>query len=373
MKSLFVFAATLALAFSAGCGYIADKDRIVIAKLDGKSITRGDLEKVIREMPDDERPLIQSKGDLLRTLNKYIDDQIKQALSEELFAEGKISVPREAAREAYLQKHPEYRAAMQIQDPTQLDMTQGQVEAVKAEVEFGTDEEMQRLLGEQAVTYKMQQALQNRELSITPEEIQREYDVLKRQLIKPEYVEFKAIRFPQDMPNAIEKAAQARRRIQSGERFDDVLASYMKQDPSLGMQTGLENDPRQPRFEAFWRTVHGAEVGQVYGPVLLPAHQQVGHDAQGKQVVRQYPAAFVVIQVVAHEAERQQTLEEATNAVAASILRRKVMERLREAHGVEVYPDKLPNPAGFGDQYKDLTIDTGQPAGDDYAPFNGGM
>ena len=37
------------------------------------------------------------------------------------------------------------------------------------------------------------------------------------------------------------------------------------------------------------------------------------------------------------------------------------MDQLRAQHGVEVYPDKLPDPAGFGDQYKDSMIDTGRP------------
>ncbi len=71
------------------------------------------------------------------------------------------------------------------------------------------------------------------------------------------------------------------------------------------------------------------------------------------------PAAFLVLEVIAHEPERQKTLEEATNELATAILRHKVMERLRAEHGVQVYPENLPNPAGYGDQYKEYVIDTG--------------
>lgn len=354
-------ACTMVLA--AGCGYIADKDRIVVAELDGEPITRGDLEEVIREMPDEERPLIQNKGDLLRTLNKYIDDQIKAELAKELADEDKISASRDVARAAYFEKHPEFRAAYQIQDPTQLDMTQGDVAAVKAEVEFGIDEEVERLLRDEAVEYMMQQAVQNRAVQITPEEVRREYERRKHQLIKWEFAEFIAIRFPADAPDVIQRAAQARRRIDAGESFDQVLESYLQKDTSYGMRTGLENNPGRPRFKAFWQTLHGAEVGKVYGPVLLPAHEQVGRNAQGKMVVRQMPAAYLVLQVVAHESERQKTLEEAANELAADILRRKVMDQLRAQHGVEVYPENLPNPAGYGDQYKDFIIDTGETFG----------
>src|SRR6056297_564145 len=49
-----------ALATAAGCGSIADKDRIRVARLDDTYITRGDLKELISDMPDKERPNIRN-------------------------------------------------------------------------------------------------------------------------------------------------------------------------------------------------------------------------------------------------------------------------------------------------------------------------
>ena len=79
----FRLACLLALALAMGCGMIADKDRIKVAKINDRYITRGDLYKVIREMPDAERD-IRTKGDMLRVLNRHIDELIKLPLSQEV-------------------------------------------------------------------------------------------------------------------------------------------------------------------------------------------------------------------------------------------------------------------------------------------------
>lgn len=358
-----VGASAAGLALLAGtlvaCGFVADKDLIVVAKIDGEEITRGDLTKLIRDMPDDERPLIQNKGDLVRTLNRHIDDRIKAELSAQLSSEGKITASRDTARAVYLQKHPEFAAAYHVQDPSQLGMTQADVEAVKASVEFGIDDEVEKMLREEALAYMMHEAMQGGTVAMTREEVQREYELREETLIKYEFIDFIGMMFPVSAPNAIEQAAKARERLNAGEKFDDVLSELARSNPDVGGRMAAENDGNE-RFKAFWQTAHGAQVGQILGPVILPEHDDVGI-VDGKEVVRRVPAAYVVLEVLAHEPERLKTFEEAGNELATAILRRKVLEQLRAQHGVEVYPDKLPDPAGFGDQYKEQMIDTGMP------------
>lgn len=344
-----------------GCGFIADKDRIVVAKMDGKDITRGELMKIIRDMPDEERPLIQNKGDLLRALNNHIDDRIKAELAATLHAESKIEVSRDVARAAYFQAHPEFASAYLVQDPSQLGMTQADIEAVKASVEFGIDDEEEKLLREEAVAFKMMEAVDTKALTITVEDIRREYELRKPFLIQYEYIEFIAMVFPLELPDAIDRAALARQRLDNGEKFDDVLGELLRVNPNYGIRSAAQNDPATPKFRAFWQTAHGAHVGQILGPVILPEHEDVGIDAEGKQVARRVPAAYVVLEVVEHEPERLKTFDEAAQEVGTALLRKFVMDQLRAQHGVEVYEDKLPDPAGFGDQYKDSMIDTGRP------------
>lgn len=359
-----------ALMLPAGCGYIAEQDRIVVATMDGKELTRGDLRELIRAMPDEERPLIQNKGDLQRTLNEYIDGKIKAEVAKKLSAEGKIEVSRDAARARYLQTHPEYAAAYQVRDPEQLGMTQGDIDAVKAAVEFGVDDEVDKMLAEEAVAYLMHQAMESGSVKMTIEDVQREYEMRRQWLIQFEYIEFTAMVFPVDMPGAIEQAADAYRKIQAAEAagtpreqaFDHVLAELVARSPSYRMYSAAQNDPASERFRVFWQTAHGAKVGGIYGPVILPAHEELGPGPDGKPVARRVPAAHIVFKVTKYEPERIKTFDEAKNEVATMMLRRAVMQQLRDQHGVEVYPDKLWDPAGFGDQYKDLMIDTGQPA-----------
>ena len=346
------------LVASSGCGYIADKDRIVVATLNGEPIRRGDLAEVIRKMPDEVRPLIQNKGDLLRTLNKYIDDQIKAELSKELKAEGKIQVDRNLARDRYFEKHPEFRSVYQIRDPAAIQMTEGDIAALKAEIEFGVDEEEEILLREEALHYKIQEAVQAGAVSVTEEEFKGAYTMLKGALVKPEFVEFIAIQFPVAAPGAVEEAGRALRRLDQGEPFDDVLATYLKLNPAMGMRSALENNPASAKYRQFWEVVSGCEVGQRFGPVFMPVREQFGVAEDGTTQLQSVPPVYLVLEVIEHSPARTMTVDEARPAITTSLLKSKVTQLLRAEHGVEIYPDKLPRPEGYGDQYKDQMIKT---------------
>ena len=80
-----------------------------------------------------------------------------------------------------------------------------------------------------------------------------------------------------------------------------------------------------------------------------------------KPVEQKRPAAQIVLEVTKHEPERIKSIEEAANDVATGIAKQRVLEQIRSEHGVEVYVEKLWDPAGIGDQYKPFMIDTGKP------------
>lgn len=342
-----------------GCGWIADQDRIVVAKVDDKVIRRGDLKRIIRRMTDEERPLVQNRGDLLRTLNKHIDDKIKSTLAKELKAQGKIEVPREVAREAYFRKYPENRGIFAIQDASVMDLTEQDLVAMRADVEFGIDDEEERLLRQQAVAYRVRQAVKAGTVAITEEDFAREYAMRKNDLRHFEHIEFLGLRFPAAMPGAVEEAAKVRDRVDLGERFEAVVEWYRSRNPDLALRSGFDNDPSSEKFQTFWSVATGCKEGDVLGPVYLPQYEllAVGSDGRTARAV-QMPAAHLVFKVLEHAPERHKALEEAKRDLEPFILMRKMVERLREEHGVEVYEDKLPNPEGFGDQFKEFFIRT---------------
>ena len=91
------------LACFCGCGQIADPDNMRVAVVDGNYITRGELLQIQYDKDDTDRIKITSKTGWRRVLNQHIDKQLIIPLGEQLAAEGKVSVSREAARERFFQ------------------------------------------------------------------------------------------------------------------------------------------------------------------------------------------------------------------------------------------------------------------------------
>lgn len=340
-----------------GCGLIADRDRIIVATLDGEPIRRGDLATVIREMPDDERPLIQTKGDLLLTLNKHIDDQIKAALAKELRSEGKIQVDRNEARQIYFRKHPDYRNISQIVDPTFLNMTTGDMKAIEAEIEFGVDDEEELLMREAALMHKLNEVFDSGAVSLSEQEISSKFQSMSKMLSKPEFIEFDAIQFP-TIASGGEMAAETRKRIDQGESFDEIAQSFHEMQPGRVIKSSMENNPGVEKYFQFWEQVTGCQPGQIFGPILMPEREQSVTMQNGQQAVQKIPPMFLVLKIVSQTDARPLSLNEARSFIATSLLKSRVMRMLRDEHGVEIFADKLPRPEGFGNQYKDQMIDT---------------
>ncbi|MBI4558978.1 MAG: hypothetical protein HY706_15455 [Candidatus Hydrogenedentes bacterium] len=337
----------------AGCGFITDKDRIRVAKIDDEYITRGDLYRVIRETTPEEKPLIRTKGDLLRVLNTYIDDKIKRNLAEQLESAGKIYVQRELAEQQYDATHPDSK--MKISNPKEYGLSDDYMKFMAEERQYGIEQTRTKLLGEAAVAYRRDEAWREGTLAISDAEYVQEYTYRKDSLKQWEAIAFRAICFPTVIPGnpqnpnvghqAVAEAAKIRRRIEAGEQFDSIAQEYYHLNPNLVFEAGIENNPNLEKFRGFWLNASGAERGDIIGPVFMPTFDRAGVDEQGRAIIQTVPDSYFVLQVLQHAPERVKTLAEAKPELAPAILYSKVMERLREERGVEVYEDKIPDPS----------------------------
>ena len=346
-----------------GCGMIADKDRIVIATLDGNNVTRGDFAAILRNMTDEDRPLIQNKNDFRHALNDYLDGEVKSGLAKKLRAEKKISVPREVSREAYFKAFPEYRTIYETRDSNEslvedLGITEGDLVAVRAEIEFGIDDIEEKLLREEAVRYVVNEAVRDGTLVISDEEFQREFKLVGADIKRLETIEFQAILIPETQPEALREAGDIRRRLGSGEPFESIAEKYRSQSPRYILESVLQNDPTSTKFRAIWDAVSSRGEGDIVGPTFLPSFEQVSEGPTGRTQSRVMPNSYIVMRILNHTPESEMTWEEARPDLTPGLRVRKMLDRLREEHGVQVFEKNLPDPSGFGDQYKDDMIET---------------
>jgi len=348
-----------------GPGRMIDKDRIRIAKIGDKYITRGDLLRLVREMSDTERPKINSRGDYLRLLNQHIDETIKLPLGQKLKEEGKIDVPRDLAREEYFKQSgdegDQLRSMWSMEIPKsgeitplmkEYDLTPEKLQFQKDNIDEETDKMLAKMLGEQAVQYLAVQDMKEGRIKVTDEEIEREYRFAGDSLHTFEEITFRAVRFPAAMPEAAAQASHVRALINGGQSFDGVVDAYLAkgQQDKFGyvIESSIQNNPNLQRFRGFWNVAAGANEGEVLGPVYLPEYQQmaVGQDGKTKSVVM--PDAYLVLKVLQHKPEHTLTIEEAKPALAAPLIVGKEMELLRKENGVEVYQNQLPEPSQMG-------------------------
>ena len=378
MRNQFVFSigsvcCVLLLLLCCGCGFIADKDRIKIAKINDRFVTRGELFRIIREMPDDERPAIRNKGDMLRVLKGYIDDEIKRREAAEVEAglEGQPLVAREAAKQRFFREHPEdsFADILDLESGEPLGLSDAQLIAMKEEIELRIDKVEEKMRGDAAVMRRAMERYKSGSLVISNEDYELEYNLRKADLKKLEWMEFEAFRFPTKMPvpteapmavlSPEEEAANVRRRLDAGESFEALKDEYLARNPGFVVYSEIENNPTLAKFRGFWLNASGCKKGDIIGPVYLPAYQVVGQpDAQGRQRVINMPSAFMVLKVLGHRPERSLTLDESKPTLAPSILMAKAMRQLREENGVEIYEDKLPDPALFSRQYRSSEWDS---------------
>ncbi|MCC6695466.1 MAG: peptidyl-prolyl cis-trans isomerase [Candidatus Hydrogenedentes bacterium] len=324
----------------AGCGYIADKSRIKIATINGKSITRGDLEKVIREMSPDERPNIRTKGDVLKALQNYLDATLKNDLADKLREQGKLHVDRQIAEQVYRSKHPE--EFLKMDNPQDYELTPQDLEYMKQEREYGIDEEVKRLEAEQAVYIAIGEAVQSGAMQVSDEEYQEEYELRKDELKHLEKAAFAGIVVPGSEQSSVDAAMSARARLAQGESLDAIAAALTEQG-AVRVESGLENNPAEMKYAGFWQQASGAEPGTILGPIFIQGWVRVRQNAQGQEVAEPIPSGLLVCTLTDRVEPVQKSLEEAKQDLVGLILYSKMMDKLRKDANVQVFEDKLPD------------------------------
>lgn len=344
---------------AAGCGLIADQSRIVVAKLDGKDITRGMLDDLIYDMDDKERPNIRTRQDYLRVLNQYIDQEIKIPLGHEMAAKGEIKIDRDAAREQFFKSSGDEEEQnrmmwnMPIPEPGKEDemmkvynLTSQDITAMKNIIEQETDLIVEKLQGDQAVALLAAKAFQSKELVLDEEALKMEYELTKESFKSYESMTILGLQFPAADPDASLEASKVRERLNNGEKFDDILNEYLQKDMRYGIESSIENNPSLERFQGFWQQASGAVVGDIVGPTYMPDYGRVRTDATGRQVQETVPECWIVFKVLEAKPAEILPYEKVKPLVAAPVAFAAMMEKLREEHGVEIYEDKLRNPTG---------------------------
>lgn len=345
-----------------GCGWLADEDRIVVAELDGEPITRGALFQLIREMDDNQRPEIRNRGDYLRVLNNYIDEEIKRPLGQDLdqkLEQAHRDALRFQAREEVFERNKDFnfREVYAMEVPADgvatpamqtYDITARGLQNMKDLIEDQTDVVYERLLGNLAVGLMGQQAFEAQQVTITPEEIQREYALNQEQYQTFERLVFRAVLFP-PTPDGAKEAAAFRTRLDGGVSFEDLFAECAAADSCRVIESEIENNPAIARFRGFWENAAGAEPGAVLGPIFLPMFRKAPKaDESGKPDENFMPDVYLVLKVLERHAPAPMTLEEVlkspehARALLLPLCTARMMDRLRQDHGVKVFEDKLP-------------------------------
>lgn len=340
-RSIWVVVLGVLVAGMVGCGWLADRDRLVIAKIQDRNITRADFNQVLREMRDDERPIITNKGDRLRFLRQYLDQQMKKALAEKLTEEGKINIPREYVAQLFDQQHPEYAQMASIARPEDYQLSKYDLASMRVQREEGIDRMQLEMQSEAAIQYRIQQAVQDKTLVVEPEELAAAYEDRKEELKTFEKVEFVGLRFYGNEIESSARAAQVLQRVQAGEPFESIVEQFRAANPDNVLQATIENNPSLEKFRGFWAQASGAAVGDIIGPVFMPPSQKV--NAQTGQPEETIPGAMVVLKVLAITPPTSLTLEQATPQLAGEILYRKMMERLRQEYGIQIFEENVPD------------------------------
>jgi hypothetical protein len=339
-----------------GCGEMVDKDNIRVAVYDDIYITRGDLSTLLREMDDAERPRISTKIDLRRVLLKYIDEKISLPLGEKMAAEGKVQVDWNTALERYFANSGDdeemYRQMWGMADePNERELAllrdynirPAMIKSFKELIRDGADAEVKRMHAEQAVALMSQEAFRTGEIQVDEENLKLEYRLNKEEFQQLEKMAFLGIRLPAS-PETMQIMAQMREEIKKGVPFENIAATIQKRDPSLLMESEIENNPEVDRFKGFWESASGAQAGDIVGPVYMPPYQTYVVGANGQPQRKDQPKSWILFKVIESSPARNATYEESKVELIPRLLVGEMKRRLREAHKVEVFTDKLPDP-----------------------------
>ena len=326
------------------CGFIANKDRIQIAVLNGKPITRGDFDKVIRDMPPGERPLIRTKGDVRKALQNYLDTEVRNKNAKDLLDQKKIFVPREIAATVLRMNKPEL--FIEMQNPEDYNWNEKDVAYMKEETQIQIDAMWEKLQAEAGVQYRIEQAMKEGLVTITDKEYEDEFAVRQGELKHFERVAFNGILVPGGSPEVRAAGTAIRNKLHANAAVADLVKEF-EGVKAQSIESELENDPKKYKYASFWEQATKAKVGDVVGPIAIKGWVAAETDAQGKTVEKPYPDGVLVCVVTGRTDETPKTLEESKTDLQYNILYSKIMEQLRTENGVQVFEDKLPDPGVY--------------------------
>ena len=326
------------------CGIIVDKDRIKIAKVGGEYFTRGELDRIIWDMPAEERPTIRTKGDLRATLANVIDEHIKQGQAAALKEQGKINITRQEAEIQYIARYPEkYREFLQLRGV----LAEKDVKPYEEDRELAIDRELERMYGDQALVYLINEAVQNGTMAVTDEKYAEQYELRKGQMFTFERVAIKGVYLPLNAHEDVyEEASIVHEKLVGGADPKAVAEAYGEEKAGY-LEVGLTNQASDIKFAMFWQQASGSKEGDVISAFIPNWQRNV--NVAGERKTIPIPDSQLICRIVQYVPARQKTLEEAKPILRSSILFAQMMERLREQAGVEIYDDKLPDPGMYDD------------------------
>lgn len=344
-----------AAVMTAGCGIVADKDRIEIARYNGVPFTRGDFKMAVMQMPAEEKPDLRTRGDVRMAVQDYIDGILQDALAERLASEGKIAVPDELAAQRYFEKNAEfqYDRIMAATNPAEVGLNPIDFAAMRTQITEGIEREKKVLLREAALAYQVQEALAANRYEVSDSEWRREYEIHKSKIFEPATASLKGVLIRADRDEAFALASEARKRLDAGVPVDEVMAEMRANRQGAPLDTTLRynpNDPAMAPFVEIWPELEGATAGTVVGPApVMPANRF----DPASQSVQQTPPALLVCVVQSYTPDRLLTLDEALENepartfLAQNILKMKVANALRDEAGVTISDDALPDPSAY--------------------------
>jgi hypothetical protein len=338
----------LAIAFALPkCGILVDEDRVVVATIGDRNITTGELRHAIATIPPEERPSIQTRGDVRMALQEFIDREIKTMLADGLVQEAKIDMPVEEAAQYFFATNPDVPDIRSVTDPAILGMTTDyELDAIKEQLSQSIERTRRKLLNERAMDYYVQAAAASGSLTITNEQWTREFERNRDKLFNPARAKVRVIFVPATSPTAQSDAAQVRTRLGAGESYDTLATELMAARKGAAMATTLTDQGRTGRFAEFWQYVMQAQAGAVIGPLFIPGMAAQGPNTQAM------PPSFMVCILDQLFPPKEQSFEEAKQFLAPSVLYVEARKKLRQEYAAIIVDKNLPDPsiaaAGMG-------------------------
>jgi len=360
---------TIGLLPNMGCGVVADQERLVIATVGNREISRRDFRMIVRQLPPQDKPTIATHEDMVQAVQDYIDREALLLEADRLAQQGIIAVPDQAAESHYFSMNPELVDVRPVEDPTLFMVDEAGLQQMKDAINEGIEMARRDLLAEQALTYLVEDAIATGAIPITEAEYEAAYQAHREELEDFERVWVRGMLFPilPETDGLVQRvAADARRMIDQGRSMEEVMAQYAIDAPpaassvpphermALELETDIPNDPRLPQYRGFWDDIGTAEVGNIVGPVnVQPTTRFVpGPDGRPRRDV--VPPSIMLVELLRHEPARPLTRAEARDRLTPIVIEGKILEQVRTRHNARVIEANLPAPASYADGQRSI-------------------